>query len=169
MKINNVNLEKAGAFVEEVKQDKNKALKVKRVEGTWNLESGKVQFTSTLEHPNGRTIVEADGPPFMGGSGIKPDPVQYCLFGLAACYAQTFASIAAEKGIKLKHLKVAAENKVNLSKALGLSNEPIVEKVVLEINASASKGENLDEVKKLAEQRCPGVYCLTNAIKLEVK
>ena len=169
MKINNVNLEKAGAFVEEVKQDKNKALKVKRVEGTWNLEDGKVQFTSTLEHPNGRTIVEADGPPFMGGSGIKPDPVQYCLFGLAACYAQTFASIAAEKGIKLQQLKVTAENKVNLSKALGLSNEPIVEKVVLEINASASKGENLDEVKKLAEQRCPGVYCLTNAIKLEVK
>src|SRR3989338_4187924 len=140
MKINNVNLEKTAAFVEEVKQDKNKALKAKRVEGTWNLEDGKVQFTSTLEHPNGRTIVEADGPPFMGGSGIKPDPVQYCLFGLAACYAQTFASIAAEKGIKLQQLKVTAENKVNLSKALGLSNEPIVEKAVLDVSTSGEKG-----------------------------
>ncbi|MBS3101917.1 OsmC family protein [Candidatus Woesearchaeota archaeon] len=105
----------------------------------------------------------------MGGSGIKPDPVQYCLFGLAACYAQTFASIAAEKGIKLKQLNVAAENKVNLSKALGLSNEPIVEKAILEVKASGEKGENLDEIKKLAGQRCPGVYCLTNAIKLEIK
>ena len=169
MKINNVDIEKAGAFIEEVKQDKSKALKIKRVEGTWNLKEGKVQFTSTLEHAQGSTITEADGPPFLGGSGLKPDPVQYCLFGLAACYAQTFASIAAEKGIKLKQLKVAAENKVNLSKALGLSNEPIVEKVILEVKASGDKGENLSEIKKLAEQRCPGVYCLTNAIKLEIK
>ncbi len=169
MKINNVNMENAGAFAEEVKKDKSKALKVKRIEGNWNLEDGKVQFASTLEHANGKTIVEADGPPFMGGSGIKPDPIQYCLFGLAACYAQTFASVAAEKGIKLDKLKVAAENKVNLSKALGLSNEPIVEKVILEVKAYGEKGENLSEVKKLAEQRCPGVYCLTNAIKLEIK
>ena len=169
MKINKVDMEKAGAFAEEVKKDRSKALKVKRIEVNWNLEDGKVQFAATLEHPQGSTVVEADGPPFLGGSGIKPDPVQYCLFGLAACYAQSFASIAAERGIKLKQLKVATENKVNLSRALGLSNEPIVEKVILEVNASAEKGENLSEVKKLAEQRCPGVYCLTNAIKLEIK
>ena len=169
MKLNNVDVEKAGAFAEEVKKDKSKALKVKRIEGNWSLEDGKVQFTATLEHAQGKTAVEADGPPFLGGSGIKPDPIQYCLFGLAACYAQTFASIAAEKGIKLKQLKVAAENNVNLSRALGLSNEPIVEKVILEVKASGEKGENLSEIKKLQEQRCPGVYCLTNAIKLEIK
>src|SRR3989338_529183 len=145
MKLNNVNPEKASAFVEEVKKDKSKALKVKRIEGNWNLEDGKVQFAAALEHPQGSTVVEADGPQFLGGSGIKPDPVRYCLFGLAACFAQTFASIAAEKGIKLKQLKVAAENKVNLSKALGLSNEPIVEKVILELKASGEKGENLSE------------------------
>ena len=169
MKINKVDMEKAGAFAEEVKKDRSKALKVKRIEGNWNLEDGKVQFAATLEHPQGSTVVEADGPPFLGGSGIKPDPVQYCLFGLAACYAQSFASIAAERGIKLKQLKVAAENKVNLSRALGLSDDPIVEKVILEVKAFGEKGENLSEVKKLAEQRCPGVYCLTNAIKLEIR
>ena len=170
MKLNNINLEKAGAFVEEVKKDKGKALKVKRVEGTWNLEDGKVQFTSTLEHANGTTVVEADGPPFMGGSGIKPDPVQYCLFGLAACFAQTFASIAAEKGIKLDKLKVAAENKVNLSKALGLSNEPIVERVNLFVEVSSEVDKSiLEEIEKLAKERCPGVYCLTNPIKLDIE
>ena len=170
MKLNNINLEKAGAFVEEVKKDKGKALKVKRVEGAWNLEDGKVQFTSTLEHANGTTVVEADGPPFMGGSGIKPDPVQYCLFGLAACFAQTFASIAAEKGIKLDKLKVAAENKVNLSKALGLSNEPIVERVNLFVEVSSEVDKSiLEEIEKLAKERCPGVYCLTNPIKLDIE
>src|SRR3989344_1110454 len=169
MRINNVNLEKAGAFVEEVKQDKSIALKVKKVEGSWNFDDGKTQFTATLSHAQCSTVIEADGPPFLGGSGIKPDPVQYCLFGMAACYAQTFASIAAEKGIKLNELKVSVENKVNLSKALGLSDEPIVENVKLRVNASSKGKENLDKIKKLAEERCPGVYCLTNPIKLDVE
>ena len=169
MRINNVNLEKASAFVEEVKKDKSKAMKAKKVSGIWNLEDGKVQFTATLEHPQGSTIIEADGPPFMGGSGIRPDPVQYCLFGLAACYAQTFASIAAEKGIELKKLEVAAENKVNLSKSLGLGNEPIVEGVKLHVTAVARNEKNLDEIKNLAKERCPGVYFLTNPIKLDIE
>ncbi len=169
MKLNNVNLDKASAFVEEAKKDKNKAIKIKKVEGTWDFREGNPQFISTLEHANGSTAAEADAPPFLGGNGLKPDPVQYCLFGLAACFAQTFASIAAEKGIKLNELKVSVENKVNLSKALGLSNEPIVENVKLQVNASSDDKENLDEVKKLAEERCPGVYCLTNPIKLDIE
>jgi len=170
MKLNNINLDKSKAFVEEVKADKSKAIKIKKVEGSWNFEEGTPQFISTLEHANGATIVEADGPPFIGGSGVKPDPVQYCLFGLAACFAQTFASISAEKGIKLDKLKVIAENKVNLSMALGLGNEPIVEKVKLsvEVSSEAEKGR-LKEIEELAKQRCPGVYCLTNPIKLDIE
>ena len=170
MRINNVNLEKAGAFAEEVKHDKSKALKVKKVEGSWNLEDGKVQFTAAIGHPQGSTIVEADGPPFLGGSGIKPDPVQYCLFGLAACYAQTFASIAAEKGIKLKRLDVAAENQVNLTRALGLGDDPIVEraKITVEVMSDADVSI-LHEIEGLARERCPGVYCLTNPIRLDIE
>ncbi|MBI2656638.1 OsmC family protein [Candidatus Woesearchaeota archaeon] len=139
------------------------------MEGTWNLEDGKVQFASTLEHANGSTFVEADAPPFLGGNGIKPDPVQYCLFGLAACFAQTFASIAAEKGIELKKLRVAAENKVNLSMALGLGNEPIVEKVKLLVEVSDVDKDKVKEIELLAKERCPGVYCLTNPIKLDIE
>ena len=170
MKLNNINLDKSKAFVEEVEQDKSKAIKIKKVEGIWNFEEGNPQFISTLGHANGSTVVEADGPPFMGGAGIKPDPVQYCLFGLAACFAQTFASIAAEKGIELKKLKVAAENKVNLSKALGLSNEPIVEKVKLSVEVLSEADKNrLKEIEELAKQRCRGVYCLTNPVKLDIE
>src|SRR3989344_9264618 len=167
MKLNNINLDKAGTFVEEAKADKSKAIKIKKVEGAWNFNEGKPQFASTLEHANGITIVEADGPPFMGGSGIKPDPVQYCLFGLAACFAQTFASVATEKGVELSQLKIAVENKVNLSKPLGLGDEPIVENVKLFVTASGNG--NLKEIERLAKERCPGVYCLTNPIKLEIE
>lgn len=169
MKLNNINLDKASEFVEEVKKDKSKAIKVKRVEGSWDFGEGNSQFASTLEHANGSTFVEADAPPFLGGNGLKPDPVQYCLFGLAACFAQTFASIAAEKGVELTKLKVAAENKVNLSRALGLGNEPIVETVKLLVEVSDIDKSKLKEIEQLAKERCPGVYCLTNPIKLDIE
>lgn len=170
MNVNNVNMEKAGAFAEEVRKDQSKALKVKRVEGEWNFEEGKPQFKAELKHATGTTLVEADGPPFTGGGGMKPDPVQYCLFGLAACFAQTYASIAAEKGVKLGKLKIVVESKVNLLKPLGLGDEPTVEEVKLqaEVSGSAEKDE-LDEIAKLAGERCPGVYCLTKPIKLSVE
>lgn len=165
MKLNNIDMEKIVAFAEEAKSDRNKAIKTKRVEGGWNLSD--VQFTATLEHATGKTVVEADSPPFMGGSGLKPDPVQYCLFGLAACFAQTFASVAAEKGIELKQLKIAVENKVNLSRPLGLGNGPVVEKVKLFVAASGNG--DLKEIERLAKERCPGVYCLTNPIRLDIE
>ncbi len=168
MKMNNVDMKKAAAFVEEVRKDPSKAVKAKKVEGVWNFEEGRPQFQARLEHTRGSTLIEADGPPFLGGSGAKPDPVQYCLFGLAACFAQTFASIAAERGVRLKELSVAVENQVNLLSPLGLDKKPIVEKVTLRVTAKSVDGKRLNEIKEEARERCPGVYCLTHPIQLEV-
>lgn len=172
MKINNVNVDKIRKFFEEIKENPDKAKKSKKIEGEWNFNEEKPQFRSKIDFQNGSAEILADSPDFMGGSGIAPDPIQYCLFGLASCYAATFSSIASERGIKLSKLKVMAENKVNLSRTLGLSKEPIVEevKLTLEISSDANKKEII-EIEKLANEHCPGVYCLTNPIKLltEVK
>ncbi len=169
MKINNVDLDKVQGFVEEVRVDRTKAFKEKRVEGIWNFEEKEPQFRAVLEHADGKTAIEADAPPFLGGGGIKPDPVQYCLYGLAACFAQTFASVAAEKGIELKSLKVAAENRVNLTKSLGLGDEPVVEEAKITVSAKADDRTKMEEIGKEARERCPGVYCLTNPVKLEIE
>jgi uncharacterized OsmC-like protein len=169
MELNNVFLDRAMEFAGEAKKDKTTAIKTKRIVGSWNLEPGNVQFSAVLEHSSGKTLVEADAPPFLGGNGQKPDPVQYCLFGLAACFAQTFASVAAEKGVKLTGLSVAAENKVNLSAALGLGSEPPIESVKISIIASGADKSKLSEIEGLARERCPGVYCLTHPIKLETE
>lgn len=169
MRANNVDVEKAAAFIAEVKKDPAKAVKEKKVVGEWVLEEGQPQFKAILQHGEKSTIIEADGPPFLGGSALKPDPVQYCLFGLSACFAQTFAGICAEKGITLKKLRVSAENCVNLSKAIGLDDKPIVEKAVISVEVESSAPDKMPEIEKLARERCPGVYCLTHAIPLEVK
>lgn len=170
MKINNIDVNKANQFIEEVKQDLSLAKKSKKIVGRWNFEPGNPQFESKLEFSSGSEVVYSDQALFMGGNGIKPDPIQYCLFGLAACYAATFVSIATMEGADLKELKVAAENQVDLSKSLGLSENPIVEKVKLTIEVKSDTPEDkIKEIEVMAGDRCPGVFCLTNPVPLETE
>ncbi|MCS6817635.1 MAG: OsmC family protein [Blastocatellia bacterium] len=167
MGVNNVNTEAVMAFAADVQRDPQAAKKRKRVEGEWVLEEGQPQFRARLEYPAGADVVEADGAPFMGGGGRKPDPIQYCLYGLASCFAGTFATLAAMEGITLKKLIVAAENRVDLSRTLGLSSNPIIEGVEITVTVSAdAPREKLEEIERLARERCPGAYCITNPIPL---
>jgi uncharacterized OsmC-like protein len=137
MKRNNVNLERLKNTAAEASGDPAKARRTSRVEGTWNLEEGKPQFTATLTFDGRTQTLEADQPGFLGGGGTRPGPVLYCLYGTAACFAATFASMAAMEGVELRGLRVVAENDINLRPVLGLSQEPIVEKVRLRLTVSS--------------------------------
>jgi len=168
--MNHMNLEGLKIFIDEVKQNLSKAKKTKKVECLWNFDEGKPQIESKIHHPRGETTVRSDFAPFMGGEGLAPDPIQYCLFGLAACFAGTFMSMATMMGIKVQELRVSAENFTDLSKTLGLTNNPIVEKVkIITTVKSDAKEEQLKELQKMAHERCPGVYCLVNPIPLETE
>ncbi len=170
MCMNHMNLEGMKTFLEEVKGDYSKAKKSKRVECSWNFDEGKPQIESKVRHPKGETILLSDFAPFMGSEGLAPDPIQYCLFGLAACFAGTFMSMATMMGIKIQNLRVSAENFTDLTKTLGVTNNPIVEKVkIITALKSDAKEEQLKEIEKMAHERCPGVYCLVNRIPLETE
>ena len=79
-------------------------------------------------------------------------------------------SMATMMEIKIQDLRVSAENFTDLSKTLGLTNNPIVEKVkIIATVKSDAKEEQLKELQKMAHERCPGVYCLVNPIPLETE
>ncbi len=167
MGLNNINTQVVGKFMEEAEKDPQIAKKSKRVEGEWVFEDGKPQFKATLAFKEGEQVVESDFAPFMGGRGLAPDPIQYCLYGMAACYAGTFVSLATMEGIALRGLKIAVENKVDLTRTLGLSSNPIVEGVEMTLTVTSNvPRERLEQVEALARDRCPGVYCLINPIQL---
>ncbi len=169
MKFNNVNVEALKIFHDRVEADPSLGQIGKRVEGEWVFDEGRPQFRATLPHPAGELVVEGDFAPPMGGLGLAPDPLQYCLYGTAFCYSGTFVQLAAEQGIALKKVRIAVENKVDMTKALGLSDNPIVKEVriTLSVESDAPK-EKLEALKLLARERCPGVYCLTNPIPLTI-
>ncbi len=168
--MNNVNASKMQAFVEELKANPDAGKKHKTVAGDWSFEEGKPQFRAVLEFPAGRANVEAELPPFAGGWGTSPDPIQYCLYGLAACFAVTFAATATSEGVALKKLRVTAENWMNLQKQMGLSKENIIEKVKFTVDADADvPASKMRDLLRLAEERCPGTECVTRSVPFEAR
>ena len=164
-RLNNVNLKAAQAFATQVQQDASAGKKLKAVTGRWVFEEGRPQFTAELEHAGGTQTTEVDFAPFMGGQGLRPDPITYCLLGFASCFAGTFVAVASEQGVALKSLEVTLENQVDLSRSLGLSDRPVTEGIgaTVRVESDAPKTK-LEEIRRLAEERCPGVYCVTNPI-----
>jgi len=57
-----------------------------------------------------------------------------------------------------------------MARALGVSEQPPVDQITwaLEVDADAS-AETVERVKTLADQRCPGVFCIRNPISLETR
>jgi uncharacterized OsmC-like protein len=167
--MNNVNLKKIEEFLSVIENDPTQAKKNKVVTGSWVFEEGKPQFASTIEYPKGKVVLNTELPPFAGGWGTSPDPMQYCLHGLAACFAATFAAAATDEGVELSKLEVTAENWTDLRKQMGVSEENIIDRVKFTVRAEGASREQMEKILSLAEKRCPGVECVTRLIPLEVE
>jgi uncharacterized OsmC-like protein len=53
-----------------------------------------------------------------------------------------------------------------MTRALGVTDNPPAQHIdcYLEVDADAPR-ETLDELNRIADERCPGVYCLRNPIE----
>lgn len=166
---NHVNVEKLQELVEKIQKDPTAAKINPKVLGKWIFEPGEPQFRSVVEVEGGKFTIDADMPTTLGGWGSQPGPLHYCLYGLASCYAFSFAALAAMEGVELKRLEIAAETHIDVSKVFGVADKPIVEEAKWTVTVdSDADDEKIEELKKLAEERCPAVYCLTNPVKLTI-
>jgi uncharacterized OsmC-like protein len=138
--------------------------------GDWQTQEGAAQFRASIPYPLGEIEFSADFPPPLGGTGSAPSPLAYCFWGGLACYAMTFATEAARAGVELKALHGTVETDVDLTRSLGVGDNPPVEEIrwTLEVEADAP-AEVIDRLKRQADERCPGVYCIRNPIALETR
>ncbi|MCL4465578.1 MAG: OsmC family protein [Chloroflexi bacterium] len=167
MSLNNVDSERVGQTVAGFQANLDTARKTQRVEGVWNLAPGQPQFTARLAISGGEYVLEADQPPFLGGGGTRPGPVQYAVFGLAACYTATFVTLASGQGIVLEEVRTAAEFDLNFARVFGIADLPTVEEVRVTVSVRSNADEQtLSTLAQLAKERCPASYCLTNPIRL---
>ncbi len=168
MIVNNVDLDKVNNTIEQGKANKDTLKKKVMLEGEWNTDPSKgYQFLARLSYEKGKEQLEIDSPSFLGGQGNRLGPMQYCIAGLTSCFIATFVSIAASQGIKLNKLKVKSNCSINFAKTLDISDEPITEAINFEIEADAENADKakLQEILRLAEERCPAIYSMTHTIK----
>ena len=166
--MHNVHTDALNRTIAKAEQDPSALIQHVSFDGEWQTAEGQPQFRTAIPVPNGEPFVfEADFPPPMGGTGSAPNPLAYCFWGGLACYAMTYAQEAARQGVQLRGLRARAEAEVDMTRALGVTDNAPVQRIDwhLEVDADAPP-EQLDELKRIADEHCPGVYCLRNPIEL---
>ncbi len=168
--MNHVNGNALGKTVDLFSREPEKAVKDFAVEGEWVLEEGRPQFSSRVSFEGGAIDLEMDNATPMGGSGRAPNPIQYCLFGLASCFASTYMMVATRRGVTIDRLWVRVENRVDMTRPLGLSENPLTQgvRILLKVSGKAEEAV-LREIEESSRNSCPAVYCLTQPIPLEIE
>ncbi len=170
MRRNNVDLAAIGALVERTRADPGAARLRKRVEGVWNPREGSPQFTATVAHGDRATSLQADMAVPFGGAGLAPDPLQYMLFGLAACYTATLVMIASMEGVELGAVRTVAENAVDGARSLGIGDRPLVERVSVRVTVDAPVDDaRLARWAQAAREGCPFAFTIASAVPLDTR
>ncbi len=168
---NNINTVELNKTIDSAKEDKNLLKKQMVVEGEWSFIENKPQFNSRMSTQSGKIYsLSADEPIVFGGSEVAPNAVQYCLFGIAACYAATFVQWATIKGIDLEKFGVKITSDLNLNKRFAVSEEDIVNYIEISLDVSSeAKASEIQELKDITDKRCPAIFCLTNEINVRTE
>jgi uncharacterized OsmC-like protein len=171
--INRVEVDRFNETIQKARDDPSKTKKVIEFEGNWQIGKTGPQFSSSINIEKGdEFLLQSDEPVALGGGGTAPNPVQYALYGIAACFAATFAKWTAMEGIVLNKFKIKVRADMNLSASFGIFQEPLIPIYdFIRFEILVDSGMNTEEIQKFSEitkQRCPCYYCLTTAIIPEI-
>jgi len=167
--INNVDLDKVAETTESGKKEKLTLRKLVKLYGEWNLDLSKgYQFRTELSYEKGKQVVEIDSPSFLGGNGNRLGPMAYCVAGISSCFIATLVTVASSKDIRLSKLNVNAQCNINFAKTFDIADEPITEGIEFQIDAESPNADKqqLQEIIRLAEERCPAMYSMKHEIKV---
>ncbi|MCS7243353.1 MAG: OsmC family protein [Candidatus Calescibacterium sp.] len=166
----NVDLKRLKDFITDSVSNPELLKKDVSVEVRWNMNDNESQMYSVVVYPLGEKELNIDQVDFLGGGGRSPNPIQYCLVGLASCFLSTFAIVCKELNLNVKSLSVVARNRMNLSLPLGLDNEKVSEGVEFEIIVdSEDEKEMFEQAKNIAIGRCPAVWCMQNSVPVNAR
>ncbi len=140
------------------------------LEGEWRVLNEQTQFGGNISFPQGELLLEADFPPFLGGEGRAPSPLAYCFFGAMSCYGSTFSTQAAMENIKLDELKINLKLSVDFRTALGLEDFPPFNEFEFDVKVKSDVSEDkIQQIKKLADERCPAIWAMKNPVHISTK
>ncbi|MEU5541205.1 OsmC family protein [Streptomyces sioyaensis] len=134
--------------------------------------------TTTAPFQNGEAIAgrtatfafESDEPTALLGTDKAASPGEYILQALAGCYAVTYASVAAARGIELSSLTLDLQIDFDLQGFLGIdeSVRPGAQEIRVDVRAQSPNAttEQLQELTELVQQRSPIRDTLADPVKV---
>ncbi|HSA75792.1 MAG TPA: OsmC family protein [Candidatus Nitrosocosmicus sp.] len=174
--INNTDLDKIQNTIENGQSDRQFLRKPVKLQGEWNLDpKNGYQFKTELTYEKGKQTIEIDSPSFLGGNGNRVGPMGYCIAGITSCFIATVVSIASSRGIIFNKLNVNAECNINFAKTFDIADEPITESINFYIYAKSEEDtmmvdkQKLQELVRMAEERCPAIYSMSHVIKINAE
>ena len=168
MRKNNLDLGVLAAVVERGQSDPGVFTMHKRVEGTWSFAEGTPAYTASMAHGDRETSLSVDVAPGFGGSGLAPDPLQYMLTGLGACYAATVVTIAAMEGVELSELRVVAEQDVDVARVYDAGDGPLIEQITVTVTVATDvDDQTLARWQQAAREKCPFAFTVINPVPLQ--
>ena len=167
MRKNNLDLGVMAGVVERGRSDPGVFTMHKRVAGTWSFVEGTPAYTASMAHGELTSVLSVDVAPGFGGSGLAPDPLQYLLTGLGACYAATVVTVAALEGVDLSALSVVAEQDVDVARVYDLGDGPLIEQITVTVTVATDvDDQTLARWQQTAREKCPFAFTVINAIPL---
>ncbi len=167
MKRNNLDLSVLAGVMERGQQDPGVFKMHKRIEGAWSFVDGSPAFAAAVVHGNQTTVLAVDIAPGFGGTGLAPDPLQYMLTGLGACYAATVVTVAAMEGVEITELQVVAEQDVDVSRVYGMGDAPLMEQISVTVRVGGDVDDDmLARWQQAAREKCPFAFTIINAVPL---
>jgi len=167
MKKNNLDLGVLARVVERGQSDPAVFQMHKRVEGTWSFVEGSPAYTASMSHGDRSTVLSVDVAPGFGGGGLAPDPLQYMLTGLGACYAATVVTVASMEGVDLTELSVVAEQDVDVARVYDMGDGPLMEQITVTVKVATDVDDaGLARWQQAARDKCPFAFTIMNAVPL---
>lgn len=113
-----------------------------------------------------------DEPESMGGTNAGPNPVELVLSSLAGCINVVVHMVAAERNVNIRGLQLTVEGDLDPSRLMGspTDNRPGFSAIALtaEIDSDAT-AEEIDEILRIAEARCPVKDNLNNPTPMTLR
>ena len=163
--MHNVDVERLRETAEKAEADPAAARMSVHLEGGWHTEPREAQFGGEVPYPKGAVTFTADFPDFLGGEGRAPAPLAYCFYGAMCCYGATFATQAAMAGVQLKSMSITLDLDVDFRTALGMGDfDPLGEFRFRVVVGTTASDEEVAEVKRLTDERCPAIWAMNNPV-----
>ncbi|BAH55460.1 OsmC family protein [Rhodococcus opacus] len=115
-------------------------------------------------------VLESDEPAALLGTDKAASPAEYVLQALAGCYAVTYATNAAVRGIELSSLRLEMQTDFDLQGFLNLDDSvrPGAQEIRIDVHAESPNAstEQLQELTDAVQKRSPIRDTLANPVQV---